>query len=232
MMRISKLWVIAVLAGTLGVVGCSDDTVDEGGGGAGGSPPPPAACGAGESVDGSYETSEGSVSCDGLGVITVPIDVVLAAKPSGDIDGEVDFDVRVQFILTEDTVDTLGALVQTAVIDEASADVADSEGNDPINVPATVPCSVDFTSGDAITVTTPVAAGAWTAVDGSIVLDATDMTFSIKEPVPLGLSTKDPDPACTWVVIPSITFEAGAGGTGGSGGGAGGGGGTGGAGGG
>ena len=215
MMRISKLVMLAVLSGTLGLVGCGDDasTSVGGSGGSGGTAGTGGtggsgleACGADETLDETFTTAEGSVSCDGLGVVTVPIGVVLAAKPMGDITGDVDFDVQVQFIIDEATVGMLGGLVQTAEIDESSADLADAEGNGTVNVPATVPCSVDFTGGEAITVTTPATTGTWTAADGSIVLEAADMTFSIAMPVPLGLSTKDPDPACTWVTMPSITF--------------------------
>ncbi len=222
-MKITKLLIIGVLAGALGLVGCGDTggsggsggsagSGGEGGeGGSGGTLP---VCGEGESIDESFTTGEGSVTCDGLGVIEVPIDIVLAAKAEL-IDGETDVDVRVQFILDEDTVARLGALVQQATIGEASADVADSEGDGPVNVPATAPCSLDFTadtndSGNPgpIMVTTPVQTAAWTAIDGSIVVEAVEMTFAITDPVPLTLSTAEPDPACVWDVMPTVTLQA------------------------
>jgi hypothetical protein len=210
--------VIGVLAGTLGLVGCGDSETVGGGGsggaggsaGSGGQEPPLPTCGEGESIDETYETSEGLVECDGLGVITVPIGILLAAKPMGDIDGDVDFDVQVQFIIDEATSETLGALVQEAVIGEASADVDEVGGDSPVNVPATVPCAVQFSTDPdgPVLVTTPVTTATWTAIDGSIVLEVADMTFGISAPVPLPLSTKEPDPACIWLEMPTITFDA------------------------
>jgi hypothetical protein len=233
MTRFGKLLLIGVLAGTLGLIGCSDD--DDGGSagsggsagtggaaGGGGDPGLPdcprdgdagTACGEGEAVDDTYTTSSGSVTCDGLGVVTVPIEVVLAAK-SDAIDGETDVDARIQLILSEETVADLGELVQTAVIGEASGDVDEVGGSDGrIRVCATAPCSVDFTAdpddngaAGPIVVTTPAEVGTWTAVDGSIVLEVTDITFVIDMPVPLPLSTAGSEPACTWVEQPTVTL--------------------------
>lgn len=236
-MKFMKLVLIGVLAGTLGLVGCDSDSGGEAGsggtagtggtagsggstggtgggtGGTGGGGDP-MACGAGESVDESYTTDEGSVDCDALGVITVPITIVLAAQADS-VDGETDVNVQAQIIISEETVGDLGALVQTALIGEASADVADSEGDGTVNVAATVPCTVDFTDDPddndtpgPITVTTPVTTAVWTAIDGSIVVEAVDLTFQITQPVPLPLSTKGENPACTWVDMPSVTLPA------------------------
>jgi hypothetical protein len=221
MLRITKLIVIGVLTGTLGVVGCGDDDTSGGGsggaggaGGAGGQEPPPPVCGAGESIDESFTTGEGLADCNGLDVISVPISVVLAAKADV-IDGETDVDVQVQFIISEETVGDLGALVQEALIGEASADVDDDQGGGVVNVPATVPCSVDFTddpddngAAGPIVVTTPVKTAAWTAIDGSIVVEAVEMTFGIVQPVALPLSTAGDNPACTWDTVPTVTLEA------------------------
>lgn len=225
MMRISKLVVIAVLTGTLGLIGCGSDsdgdagsggTAGSGGmGGEGGAGGTPFVCGSDASIDESFDTDSGMVTCDALGTIDVPIEIVLAAKPMGDISGEVDFEVQAQFIISEETVATLGALVQTAIIEETSVDVADSEGDGEISVPATVPCEVDFTEDSngnmvagPVVVTTPIAAGAWTDIDGSIVVEATEMAFTIASPVPLTLSTAGENAACVWDSIPTITFNA------------------------
>jgi hypothetical protein len=179
------------------------------------SPPPLAMpCGEGESIDDSFTTRVGAVICDGLGVITIPIEVTLAAKPLGPIAGEVDFEVRAQQTLDEDTVGDLGALVQRATIGESTTDVDEVGGSDPVEVAATVPCQVDFSDDPddnglpgPVVITTPVATSAWTAIDGSIVLEAVDMTFTISQPVPLTLSTTGADPACVWVTRPILTFE-------------------------
>ena len=196
MTRFGKLVLIGVLAGTLGLIGCSDGDGgggsagtggSAGGGGAGGGGEI-AVCGEGESIDDTYTTGTGSVTCDGLGVITVPIELVLAAKADA-VDGETDVDVRVSLNLSESTVAELGGLVQQAVIGEASADVDEAGGSNPTNVAATVPCTVDFTPGDAIEVVTPDVTATWTEVDGSIVLEIVDITFAIAQPVPLTLTT-------------------------------------------
>jgi len=218
MMRISKLMTIAVLTGTLGLLGCGEDssTTPSGGSGgtagSGGEGGAAEACGAGESLDESFATNEGSATCDGLGVIDVPIILVLAAKPAGEIDGTVDFEVQAQFILDEATVATIGALVQDATVNEVSAEVANTQGDDSITVAATAPCTVDFTEDTddngmpgPVVVTSPVTAGAWTAVDGSIVLEAAELTFNIATP-PLALSTMGEDPNCIWDRIPTLTF--------------------------
>ena len=225
MMRTTKLVVIGVLAGTLGLVGCGDDATSGGGsggtagsGGSGGVEAP--ACGEGESIDASFTTAEGSVTCNGLDVIVVPIGVVLAAKPMGDVsaDQATDFEVQVQFVIDEDAVAELGAFVQVAEISESSSDVDDGDAVNAVNVPATVPCTVDFTAdpddnGTAgpIVVTAPVVMAAWTAIDGSIVLQAAEMTFDIARPVALALSTKDKDNGdpgdCTWITNPTLTFN-------------------------
>jgi hypothetical protein len=219
-MKFMKLVLIGVLAGALGLVGCGDDATSGGGtggaggtGGTGGSEQLPV-CGAGESIGEGFVTGEGLVTCNGLDVITVPITVVLAAH-AGVVEGETDVDVQVQFILSEDTVGDLGSFVQEAEIGESSADVDDSEGGGLVNVPATTPCTVDFSAdpddnGTAgpIVVTTPVVVATWTAVDGSIVIEAVDMTFAITSPVPLALSTAGASPACTWDAVPTVTIPA------------------------
>jgi len=230
MTRFGKLVLIGVLAGTLGLIGCGDDdnggsagnggnagtggTAGSGGdGGTGGDDG--VVCGEGESIDDSYMTGNGSVTCDGLGVITVPIGVTLAAKADGPIEGATDVDVRVQFTIDEDTVGELGALVQQALIGESSADIDEVGGDSATNVPATVPCTADFTvdtddNGEPgpVVVTTPAVVASWTAADGSIVLEAVDMTFAIIQPVPLTLSTSGAEPACTWIEQPTVTLDA------------------------
>lgn len=213
MMRISKLMVIAVLTGTLGLVGCGDDnSTTDGSGGAGGGGMLEA-CGAGESLDESFETDTGMVTCDGLGVLEVPIEIVLAAKPMGDIAGEVDFELQAQLNLSEDTVGQIGAFAEDGTIGDASVDVDDAEGSALVSVSAATPCSVDFSDDPdnngtpgPIIVTTPVEAGAWTDVDGSIVLEATDINFVITAPVPLSLSTAGENPPCLWNSVPTLTF--------------------------
>jgi len=177
-------------------------------------------CGEGESIADGVPTNTATVTCLPLGgAATVPIEITLAAQPQGEIGGETDFDVQMQFTLTEETVAMLGGFgVGVAEIGDSSADVTDGQ-SDPVNVAASVPCGVDFTADPddngtpgPIVVTTPVEAAAWTDVDGSIVLEALDMTFDIVTPVPLQMSTKDKangDPGdCSWNndVVPTLSF--------------------------
>ena len=38
-------------------------------------------------------------------------------------------------------------------------------------------------------------------------MEVLEMTFQISLPVPLPLSTKEPDPACTCIEMPTVTLE-------------------------
>jgi hypothetical protein len=233
MTRFGKLVLIGVLAGTLGLIGCSDDSGSGGSTGTGGTPstggsggdggtggvggtggtPSVEACGAGQEIDDSYTTSVGVVNCNALDVIQVPIEVVLAAK-SESADGS-EADVRISLNLDEDTIGDLGALVQEALIGEASADVGDVPLTGGVNVPADVPCTIDFTAdpdenGTAgpVEVVTPAVVNTFTAVDGSTVVEVLDITFAISQPVPLTLTTKGDDAACTFETVPSVELPA------------------------
>lgn len=237
MTRFGKLVLIGVLAGTLGLIGCGSDDGGSGGGTAGsggsagsggtagdggnggggeggtGGGGETAACGEGEEIDDSYTIAEGVVSCDALGAITVPVIVRLGAK-SDDLTGDTaDVDVRVSLDLDEATVGMLGALVQTAVIGEASGDVFDVPATEGVNVPATVPCAIDFTAdpddngmAGPIIVTTPAEVQTWPTVDGSIVVEVSDITFDITQPVPLQLTTKGEDAPCSFTTTPTVTL--------------------------
>ncbi len=214
MMRITKLMVVGVLAGTLGLIGCGDSGSSTGGsggtagtGGTGGTGGGTLACGAGEAIDDSYVISEGSVLCDGLGVLEVPIGVVLAAKADA-VDGETDVDVQVQFTIDAETVNILAPLVSEALVSEFSGEVDEVGGGAPVDVSGTVPCSVAFEMDTPVVVTTPSQTATWLAIDGSIVVEVVEMAFQISQPVPLPLSTKEPDPACVWVDVPSVTLSA------------------------
>jgi hypothetical protein len=227
MTRFAKILLISALAGTLGLVGCSDDGGDggsagsggsggtaggNGGGGNGGQPPDIAECGEGEEIDDSYTIDAGEVSCDALGAVVVPIQVRLGAK-SGEVADDTDVDVRVSLDLDEDTVASLGALVQFAVLGEASGEVSDVPETASANVAATTPCSVDFTADSndngtpgPLLVTTPAVVQTWPAVDGSIVVEVSDITFEISSPVPLTLTTAGEDAPCEWVTNPTVTL--------------------------
>ena len=225
MTRLARLGLIGVLVGALGLIGCGDDDTPSNTGGSGGSAgsggsggsagdggnggsPPVMECGEGEEIDDSYTTATGLVECDGLGVLTVPIEVTLAAKTDGAPAGDAEVDTRIQLTLSEETVELIrNTGVTAAPVAEASADVADNPETLVVNVATPVPCEVDFTIEGPLNLTTPQVIQTWPAIDGSIVLVATDITLNIPEPVPLVLSTKEPNPACVWMEMPTITLE-------------------------
>ena len=104
----------------------------------------------------------------------------------------------------------LGPDAESEIV-EASVDVDEVDGSAPVNVAATVPCSIDLNEDTndngnpgPVVVTTPVTTGTWTAVDGSIVLEGVDVTLGVGTPLPLELSTTDG--SCTWDVVPTVTL--------------------------
>ena len=236
MLGLTKLSVIGVLAGTLGLVGCSEDAGGTGGtGGApldvcGGDPP--------RMIEAGFQQDTDTVACvDTItGTFDVPIDITLAAQPTNGLaEGENDFDMQIVFTITEETISgLLGDVVEIATIGESSSDVASDNVDDTMLVKvseAPVPCTVDFTAdpdnngmAGPINIVTPVTTGTFTVADGSVTLTAEQILFDIIAPVPLALTTLPPDGTCTWDEQPSVTFNVGAGGAGGGGGGGGGGG--------
>lgn len=187
--------------------------VDGGFGGEGGVGGGLIRCGDGQSLDDSFTIDVGSATCDGLGVVEVGILVRLAARPTSTLmEGEETFfEVQAELELTEDTVETLGGLLTTAEVGEASIDVDDDEGGASINVAADGPCTIDFTQGGAIDIATPVGVQRWTAGASGVTLQGTDLTFEILSPVPLFLSTKGVSPQCVWDEVPVVTFDIGGG---------------------
>lgn len=233
-MRFARALMTASLVGALALAGCGDDNGDgdntgdsgnsntnmntnDNGNANGNDNETPAACGEGEALDSSFTTATATATCLAFGAITVPLDVTLAAAPVGAVNAGAPTDVEVQVELTlpEDVIANLGSLVDTSVISEASADVDSGESTTSVNVPATVPCSVDFSQDPdgngavgPVVVPTPKVTQAWTESGGSLVVQLTDVTFNIASPVPLALSTKGSMPACTWDdAIPSVSFD-------------------------
>lgn len=174
-------------------------------------------CGADATLDPTATSDTQLLNCDGLGVIDVPIEVTLSAKPLGAVSSgaSTDFEVQVALVLNETIVGTLGGLVSDATIGEASADVGDGMV-DSINIAATVPCDVDFTvdsdnnmMAGPVVVATPTVTQTYTESGGRIELQAPDVTFAISSPPPLMLTTKGDSPACVWDAdVPTISFAA------------------------
>jgi hypothetical protein len=180
-----------------------------------GPPPEPVRCGEGESIGAGFVTDVGAVNCDVLGVLTIAIEVVLAAKSLGPIGGDTDFEVQAQQVLDEETVGVLAPLINQAMLGASWTNVDETGGTDPANVAAMVPCEVDFTDDPdsngtpgPVVITTPVATATWTAIDGSVVIEAVDIEFAMTQPVPLVLATGGSDPSCTWITRPRVVFDA------------------------
>jgi hypothetical protein len=224
MMRISKLMVIGVLAGTLGLVGCGDDGSTgtggtpgtggtAGGGGTGGSEPAPA-CDSGPltSTDGTM-IGEAALAC----VATLPFDLTikLAATPKAAIAaGANDFDLQVEIAIDATTVNTVVALAQevtvTSSVSTVNATAGDS-GATPFDVvDAAVPCTLALVRDqDAVMVTT-ISANSWTLDDGDTLTLTLEALTELVEAVglPVELTTEGDEPSCTFVdgVMPSVSF--------------------------
>jgi hypothetical protein len=178
-----------------------------------------ALCGAGRTIDtGGFSTAVGTVSCDALGVITVPFRATLAARPvGGAINAGVptEFQVQIELAMDEDTVENLGALVAEALIGESWAVVEEAVRHQPVSVQEVpTPCGVDFSrdtnnngTPGPVEIATPIITAAWTESAGSITLQLTEMTFMMTQPVPLPLSTAGNNPACVFETVPSLTFN-------------------------
>ena len=181
-------------------------------------PPEPSQCGADRTIDPAFSSSVGSIVCDLLGVITVPMRVTLAARPMNDtinVGAPTTFALQIELAIEEDSVVDLGALIQTAAIGESSADVGDASGSGATTVAeAPVPCDVSFVQDTndngmpgPVEIVTPIAAASWSESEGSITLEITDVIFRISEPVPLTLTTSGIDPPCLFDTVPSLTFN-------------------------
>ncbi len=61
-------------------------------------------------------------------------------------------------------------------------------------------------TGTEVYYTTEAGAAVWTAVDGSITVEATEMSFRLVSAVEVAVSTGGANPSCTWVEVPRLTF--------------------------
>ena len=169
------------------------------------SPVPPddqPACASHELSTEGFQAGQGHFQCsfDVLGAYD--IDVLLSARPLGDVvdGGATDYEVQAQVLLPRELVLTDGMFVD---------DLELAIGNEQHAVSASVagPCSLDTTETDAngsvIPVVTPIELGAWTAQAGGTVLSAEELSFAISVPTE-GI---DLQADCVWSVLPSVTFE-------------------------
>ncbi len=227
MTRFAKILLISVLAGTLGLVGCSDSggnggsagsggtpgtggTAGDGGGGNGGEVPVEA-CSDGPLAE-TGETGSGDLAC----VATLPFDITVSfnATPTADLqEGENTFDLQIEVAIDAATVNTVVDLASevTVLSDSASID-ATAGDSDPTPVDVVdegVPCSLAFERDmDAVIVST-VSQGTWTLDDGATLeLTLSDITQEVEAlGIPVTLTTEGDEPSCEWTGdLPSVSF--------------------------
>ena len=223
MMRISKLMVIAVLTGTLGLVGCGDDssttdgsggTAGSGGGGGAGGSEPLSACDAGPlTTTADTLIGEGELAC----VATLPfgLTIKLAATPTAPIQaGANEFDLQVEVAIDAETVNTVVGLAQeVAVTSSVSTINATAGDSDPTAFElddGSVPCSLALVRDQAAVMVTTIEANSWTLDDGSTLTLTFEALTELVEALglPVELSTEGAEPSCTFVGdMPTVSFS-------------------------
>ncbi len=221
MMRTSKLVVMAVLTGTLGLMGCGDDSSTTGGGGtagsgggggAGGSEPLPA-CDAGPlTATADTMIGEGALDC----VQTIPFGLIikLAATPTAPIQaGANEFDLQVEVAIDAETVNTVVGLAQEVVVNSSVTTINATAGDSnptPFDLDdGSVPCSLAFVRNEAAVMVTTIDSNSWTLDDGGTLTltfeELTELVEAIGIAVPL--STEGDEPSCSFVGDkPSVSF--------------------------
>jgi len=240
MTNLMKLSVVALLTGTLALVGCGDDATGTGGtgatGGAGGSGGAGGAacvqtCGVGNETPVGWSEDLGLLNCPIMGL---PIDIELnfQGQPQAAIvvDQENVYDLSAQGIFPVAVVDIIALLGGSSDIVSATATVVPGAGTTDINTADIAlndtPCRVCFEQGVANSIQLPQVADMWTlnapATSQELILQ--DVVITIDAGLVLTLGTTGDNPDCTWAndTPPTLTFDVGgaggAGGTGGAGG--------------
>ncbi|MBW2191831.1 MAG: hypothetical protein JRG93_20020 [Deltaproteobacteria bacterium] len=162
------------------------------------------------------QSAIGSVACQGLAGDRTVFEVRISAEPLGPIEGETAFEVQAQLVNPEEIVATFIDVLGAAVLAEASVELSQVNAGNPIALAVETPCEVDYTvdpddngTPGPMTMTTEAGAAVWTAVDGSITVEATEMSFRLVSVVNVALSTGGANPSCTWVEVPRLTFGSG-----------------------
>jgi hypothetical protein len=230
-----KLSVIALLTGTLALVGCGDDggagTAGSGGsgatggsggsgatggsGGSGGSAMVPV-CGEGRTLDPAFTMDEANIACVVLGgAATLDLTIVFAGNTEALMTGTNDFDLQMEVVITADTVNGLiGFGVTEATFNLAVGTAVTTAGSDPAeeaDIPEDpVPCSLAFTMDEGAGLVTPVVNVPFTLNDGTTqTLDLEGFSGVVNAlGMDLTIST-DPEGGCTWEndTPPSISFD-------------------------
>jgi hypothetical protein len=222
MLRFTKLSVIGVLAGTLGLVGCGEDAGATGGtGGTGGALP---ACDDGPLQEtAETETGEGALAC----VSTVPFDFTLKfnATPVNPVRaGSNDFRLQMEVAVDAETVnmyvDIAPEITVTSSAGTINATAGDSNPTPFSVVDEAVPCTLAFVRDEAAVMVTTVSESSWTLDEGGtleLTLEAITQEL-VALGLPVTLTTEGAAPSCEFIGDkPSVQFTAGTGGNGGGG---------------
>ncbi|NNE18342.1 MAG: hypothetical protein HKN10_07690, partial [Myxococcales bacterium] len=203
MMRISKLMVVAVLTGALGLVGCGDDSSTTPGGtggmagsggegGMGGSEPVPTCDSGPLTMTADTMVGEGGLDC----VNTIPFGLIikLAATPTAPIqNGSNEFELQVEVAIDAETVNTVVDLAQevtvTSSVSTINATAGDSDPT-PFDLDdGGVPCTLALVRDQASVMVTTIETNSWTLDDGgtlTLTLEAlTELVEALGLPVEL-----------------------------------------------
>ncbi|MDH3199456.1 MAG: hypothetical protein OEM15_01050 [Myxococcales bacterium] len=160
------------------------------------------------------QTAVGSISCPSLDVNGLPaFQVRVWAEPLGPIGGETEFSVQAQLINPEEIVNVYRDFIGVVVLAEATIELAQIDGSNPITVAVDGPCELDYTLGGSgtpgpVEMTTRIETARWTATNDSITVEATEMTFFLGSPAVTATTYPVPSPGCQWVDVPRLTFDA------------------------
>lgn len=167
----------------------------------------------------------GSVACRSFSGEDSPMfEVVVSARPLGRIGAETTFEVQAQLVHPEDLVIQYIDIadLENAVLADAAVYLDQVNGSSPTMLAVDAPCELDYSrdpdedgTPGPVVMTTETATAVWTAVDGSITVEATDIAFRLAQPLEVHVST-DPsaygtpvaDPGCTWLEVPRLTFPS------------------------
>jgi hypothetical protein len=162
------------------------------------------------------QSAVGSVACQGIAGDRPVFEVRIAAEPLGPVEGDTTFEVHAQLVNPEEIVDTFTDVLGAAVLAEATVELNQVGAGDPTTLAVDTPCDIDYDADPndngtpgPIVMTTEVGGAVWTVVDGSITVEATDVSFRLSSGVVVALSTGGDYPSCTWLEVPRLTFGSG-----------------------
>ena len=224
MMRISKLMTIAVLTGTLGLLGCGEDssttpsggsggTAGSGGEGGGGGMQMLTACSEGP-LAGTGETATASLAC----VATLPFDisVSLNATPTAPLQAgantfELQLEVAIDAATVNSVIDLASEVNVTDVRSTINATLGDLDPTPVETIDQGVPCTLTFERDTDAVIVTTVSEGTWNLDDGgTLELTLDSLTQAVEAlGLPVVLTTEGgADATCQFDgAMPSVQFS-------------------------